>query len=132
VTAVSDPAFTGVDATTSAILQHANGAQAVLTTSLEVSGPTRAVIVGTDGRIEFDGTFYAPTPLTLFGRDGTVRERFEDIGEPRGMQHEAAEVMRCMRAGQLESEALPLAETLSIMGTLDEIRRQIGLVYAGE
>jgi predicted dehydrogenase len=132
VTAVSEPAFTGVDATTSAILQYANGAQAVLTTSLEVAGPTSAVIVGTEARIEFDDTFYAPTPLRLIGRDGTVRERFEAIGEPRGMQHEAAEVMRCMRAGQLESEALPLAETLSIMGTLDEIRRQIGLVYAGE
>jgi len=45
------------------------------------------------------------------------------------MQFEAAEVMRCMRAGKLESDVLPLDETLAIMDTLDEIRRQIGLVY---
>jgi predicted dehydrogenase len=132
VTAVSDLAFTGVDATTSAILQYDSGAHSVLTTSLEVAGPTRAVIVGTDARIEIDGTFYAPTSIRLIGRDGTVLETFDGAVEGRGMGGEAAEVMRCMRAGALESDVLPLDETLAIMDTLDEIRRQIGLTYPGE
>ena len=133
VTAVSDRAFTGVDATTSVILQYEDGAHSVLTTSLEVAGPNRAVIVGTEARIEIDSVFYAPTTFTLIGRDGMVQERFDQPqAEGRGMQHEAAEVMRCMRAGKLESDVLPLHETLAIMETLDEIRRQIGLVYPGE
>jgi predicted dehydrogenase len=132
VTAVSDRAFTGVDATTSAILQYDDGAHSVLTTSLEVAGPNRAAIVGTDARIEIDATFYAPTSFTLIGRDGTAIERFVGSVEGRGMECEVTEVMRCMRAGKLESDVLPLDETLAIMGTLDEIRRQIGLVYAGE
>ena len=93
---------------------------------------TRATIVGTEARIEIDAVFYAPTPFTLIGRDGTVLERFDEPHEGRGMQHEAAEVMRCLRAGRLESDVLPLDETLAIMDTLDEIRRQIGLVYPGE
>jgi predicted dehydrogenase len=104
----------------------------VVTTSLEVAGPNRAVIVGTDARIEIDAVFYAPTTFTLIGRDGTVIERFDEPHEGRGMQYEVAEVMRGMRAGRLESDVLPLDETLAIMDTLDEIRRQIGLVYAGE
>ncbi len=133
VTAVSDRAFTGVDATTSVILQYEDGAHSVLTTSLEVAGPNRAVIVGTEARIEIDSVFYAPTTFTLIGRDGMVQERFDQPqAEGRGMQHEAAEVMRCIRAGKLESDVLPLHETLAIMETLDEIRRQIGLVYPGE
>jgi predicted dehydrogenase len=132
VTAVSTRAFTGVDATTSAILEYADGAHAVVTTSLEVAGPTKAAIVGTDARIDFDRTYYAPTPITLIGRDGTVLERFDEPQVGRGMHHEAAEVMRCLRAGKPESDVLPLDETLSIMGTLDEIRSQIGLVYPGE
>jgi predicted dehydrogenase len=132
VTAVSSPAFTGVDATTSAILQYDNGAHSVLTTSLEVAGPTSAVIVGTEARIQFEGTFYAPTPFSLIGRDGTVLEHFDQPVEGRGMGGEAAAVMRGIRAGSLESDVLPLHETLSIMETLDEIRRQIGLVYPGE
>jgi predicted dehydrogenase len=132
VTAVSDRAVTGVDATTSAILQYDGGAHAMVSTSLEVAGPNRAAIVGTEARIEIDAVFYAPTTFTLIGRDGTVLERFDQRHDGRGMQHEAAEVMRCMRAGELESDVLPLDETLAIMETLDEIRRQIGLVYPNE
>ena len=36
---------------------------------------------------------------------------------------------RCLREGLTESPVLPLDETVSIMETLDEVRRQIGLTY---
>ncbi|MDQ1667659.1 MAG: hypothetical protein QOH75_3690, partial [Actinomycetota bacterium] len=49
-----------------------------------------------------------------------------------GLRHEAAEVMRCVRAGKLESDIMPLDETVAIIETLDEVRRQIGLAYPGE
>jgi predicted dehydrogenase len=128
VHAVSDPAFTGVDATTSVLLQHHGGAQAVLTTTLSAVGPNRAAIVGTDARLEIDSVFYAPTTFTLTRRDGTV-ERFEEPHEGQGLRHEAAEVVRCLREGRLESDVLPLDETVAIMRTMDEVRRQIGLSY---
>ena len=133
MTAVSDRAFTGVDATTSAILQYDDGAHSVLTTSLEVAGPNRAVIVGTEARIEIDATFYAPTPFTLIGRDGTVRERFD---QPRARV--AACSTRPPRScgacapDSWRATSCRCDETLAIMETLDEIRRQIGLVYPGE
>jgi len=47
-------------------------------------------------------------------------------------QYEAAEVMRCLRAGKLESDIMPLEESLRIMKTLDEIRKQWGLKYPME
>lgn len=128
VTAVGHPAFTGVDATTSIVLEHAGGAHAVLTTTLAAVGPNRAAIVGTDARIELDPVFYTPSSFTLTRRDGWV-ERFEPPHEGHGLRHEAAEVMRCLRDGLLESDVLPLDETVSIMETMDEIRRQIGLTY---
>ena len=34
-----------------------------------------------------------------------------------------------LRAGKTESDEMPLDETVSIMQTLDEIRKQIGLKY---
>jgi hypothetical protein len=37
---------------------------------------------------------------------------------------------RCLRAGLLESPVMPLDETVSILGTLDEVRDQIGLNYS--
>jgi predicted dehydrogenase len=127
ITAVSDPAFTGVDATTSAVFQYDGGAHAVVTTSLAAASSNPAVIYGTDARLELDGWFYTPTSFRVVSRDGEVLESYSPPAGGRGMEHEAIEVGRCLREGLTESPLMPLEETLQIMGTLDEIRRQIGL-----
>ncbi|MGH8889695.1 MAG: Gfo/Idh/MocA family protein [Acidothermaceae bacterium] len=131
VTAVSDPAFTGVDGQTSVVLQYEGGEQAVLFTSLETRSPNWAAINGTEARIEIDGVFYAPSNFKVVHRDGDV-EQFDVRHEGKGLRHQAAEVGRCLREGRTESEILPLDETVAIMETLDEVRRQIGLRYPSE
>jgi predicted dehydrogenase len=129
ITAVSHPAFTGVDATTSMIFQYDSGAHAVLTTTLLAASGNPAAIYGTAARIEIDGWFYTPTAFRVIARDGTELERFDQPYEGRGLRGEAAEVGRCLRAGLLESPLLPLDETYTIMQAMDEVRRQIGLAY---
>jgi predicted dehydrogenase len=128
VSAVSDPAFTGVDAQTSMLLRHNGGAHAVLTTTLASVTPNGAAISGTDARIEIDATFYRPTAFSIVDRDGD-RERVDIPVEGHGLRFQAAEVGRCVRAGATESDVLPLDETVSILETMDEVRRQIGLTY---
>ena len=51
-------------------------------------------------------------------------EKVEERIEGNGYNYEAAEVMRCLRAGKLESEIMPLDETLRIVETMDTIRSQ--------
>jgi predicted dehydrogenase len=131
VTAVSDVAFTGVDAQTSIVLQYEGGRQSISFTTLETRTANQAAINGTDARIEVDGVFYSPSSFSVISRDGAV-ERFDIAHEGHGLRHQAAEVGRCLRAGFTESPILTLAETLSIMETLDEVRRQIGLRYPSE
>jgi predicted dehydrogenase len=123
VVALSDPAFTGVDAQTSILLGHAGGAHAVLTCTLRAKSPTRAAIVGTDARIEIEGDFYAPVAFTLIPRDGEP-QRFEPPEELRGLRHEADEVARCLGEGLLESPFMPLDETVAIMRTMDAVSRR--------
>jgi hypothetical protein len=43
------------------------------------------------------------------------------------LRFEAAEVARCVREGLTESPAMPLDETVAIMRTFDEIRRQTSM-----
>jgi len=131
ITAVSDPAFTGVDAQTTVVLQYEGGRQSVAFTTLETLSANQAAINGTDARIEVDGVFYAPTSFRLITREREV-EHFNIEHEGHGLRHQAAEVGRCLRAGLTESPILTLAETLSIMETMDEVRRQIGLHYPSE
>jgi predicted dehydrogenase len=130
VTAVGTPAFTGVDATTSVVFTYDSGAHAVLTTSLAAASNNPAAIYGTEARLELDGWFYQPTSFRVTSRDGEILEAYTPPAGGRGMEHEAIEVNRCLQAGLTESPLLPLDETLSIMATMDEIRRQIGLDYS--
>ena len=37
--------------------------------------------------------------------------------------------MDCLNQGKLESDVMPLDETLSIMQTMDALRKKLGLVY---
>jgi len=130
IVARSVPAFTGVDATTSAIFSYDSGAHAVLTTSSVAASNNPAAIYGSEARLEIDGWFYTPGGFTVTAHDGTVIERYESPMIGRGMQYEAAELGRCLAEGLLESPGLPLDESIEIMGSLDEIRRQIGLDYS--
>jgi predicted dehydrogenase len=123
IVTLGTPAFTAVDGQTSMLLGYASGAQAVLTCTLSAVSPTRAAIVGTDGRIEIDRTFYAPTSFSFIPRTGEPR-RFEHRHEGLGLRHEADEVARCLREGLLESPLMPLDETVQIMETMDAVLAQ--------
>ena len=125
VVAISDPAFTGVDAQTSMLFRYASGAHAVLTCTLRAKSPTRAAIVGTEARIEIDGAFYAPASVSLIPRDGeptVVRSAHHG----RGLRHQADEVAGRLAAGELESPLMSLDETVAIMETMDAVRAQAG------
>ncbi|HEY6796169.1 MAG TPA: Gfo/Idh/MocA family oxidoreductase [Kineosporiaceae bacterium] len=136
VLAASATAFTGVDAQTSIVLGYQGPpAQAVLTCTLAAATPRRAFVAGTEGVIDVDPVFYAPTGFTLRRRNGQV-ERFDTAAgyassPGKGLREEAAEVARLVAQGKLESPHLPLDESISVMETLDEVRRQIGLTYPG-
>ncbi len=132
VYALSSPTATGVDQNDAIVFGYPGGAKAIMNTVLDAAGPNTAVLVGTEARIEIDGTWYFPTSFSLIAPDGTVIERFEQEVPGRGMQFQADELERLVAAGELAGTVLPPAQTVAIMETLDEIRRQIGLRYPGE
>ena len=119
----------GVDAETAIILGYPSGAHAVLQTQMTGTGPNRAAVVGTKGRIEIESVWYNVVGFTRYDADNQVVERFDEKVDGRGMHFQAAELERIVASGKLEGEILPPAESVAIMETLDEVRRQIGLVY---
>jgi predicted dehydrogenase len=122
----------GVDELAAIILEYSSGAQSSIHTGFLTPGPNVASIIGDAGRIDIDSVWYTQTSFTHRDQQGAVVERYTETIEGRGMQYQALEVERCIGAGLLESPVMPLSETLSIMETMDEIRRQIGVVYPSE
>ncbi|MFD5098576.1 Gfo/Idh/MocA family protein [Streptomyces albidochromogenes] len=132
VTAVGTKAFTGVDGQASIIVTGESGAHGMLNTSLFARTPTKASISGTRARLEIDGHFYAPAAVHLISSDHEVLDTFTPELLEGGLCYEAAEAARCVAAGRVESDLMPLSETLSIMRFLDRIRRDLGVAYPGE
>ncbi len=121
----------GVDASSTAVFNYQSGAQAILTSNMMVSTPCRATICGTLGKIEIDRTFYNPASMRVIMHDGTTTEYPNDY-KGHGLREQAKEFERVVRSGEMSSPILTPDESIEIMGSLDEIRRQIGLIYPSE
>lgn len=123
---------TGADAEVATMMTHAGGAISTSLSSSRAAGANAAVIVGTEARIEIDRVWYTPTSFRVVAPDGTVLEEYVSAVEGRGMQYQAFAAESAVAGGDPEALALPIAESVAIMGTLDEIRRQIGVTYPKE
>lgn len=123
---------TGADSEVATVMTHEGGAVSTSLSSSRGAGPNVASIVGTAARIDIDRVWYAPTTFRLVLPDGTVQEEYISSIDGRGMQYQAFAAERLVRDGILEGDVLPIAESVAIMGTLDEIRAQIGVRYPGE
>lgn len=128
----------GVDETISAVASgyaSAQGALASMTTSMGTRSAATATICGTEARLELVGQmpFYRPGPVRVVRWDGTVAESPETgLCGTDALAYEAAHVAQLVADGAGQSPLMPLDETISIMGTMDEIRRQVGVILPGE
>jgi len=131
IASMADIGATGVDEQAGLVLGYDAGRLAVLTCAVRTTTPHEALIMGTDGMIRMHHPFWHGTTLTLSvpGKPD-VQMTHPYVGN--GYNCEAAEVMRCLRAGKTESEIMPLDETFSVMETMDRIRAQWGLKYPME
>jgi len=132
VTARGRLAETGADTEVATVFTHAGGAVSTTFSSSRTAGPNTAHVLGTDARIDIDGVWYCPTTFRVTGPDGHVLEEYRSDIEGRGMQYQALEAERIIAEGRRDSDILPLDETVAIMATLDEVRRQIGVVYSAD
>jgi predicted dehydrogenase len=129
ITAVGALTETGVDAYSTAILAHRAGAQSTVSTTMMARTPTRATIAGTEAHIEIAAPFHIPTMLTLAGNDffGETMEWTDNTGIALmdGLAWEATALATYVGEGRTESPLHTLDETVSILDTIDEVRRQI-------
>ena len=124
-------AKTGVDEMASIILKYDNDAMAVSTSAFNVTTDAFAYIHGTDGYIKIPKDFfYAKQVIFKTADDDETDIIFNNKGN--GFNYEAEEVAKCLINGETESQLLPLDTSISIMKTMDQIRKQWGLKYPME
>jgi predicted dehydrogenase len=122
----------GVDTQMGLVLTHEGGAQSLLHFALDLASPNTASIIGENGRIDLDGTWFTPTTWRLRDRDGAVVEEFDGREELTGYAHEARAFETMVTSGNHEGGPMDPEETVAIMALMDEARRQVGVRYAAD
>ncbi|GHU84604.1 dehydrogenase [Spirochaetia bacterium] len=121
---------TGVDEEFAGILSYGGAHLASVSAAIRTQMVNDGWIYGTAGRIHIPGFIFAHSANLIL--DGKEPVHYEPEFISNGYNYEAEEVNRCIREGRLESEVMPLAESLIIMETMDQIRAQGGLRYPSE
>lgn len=128
-------ASTGVDELATYQLQYESGCIAAINTSFNLLTRMEAMIYGSLGYIEFPH-FQQGTTFTLNIHNGTrAIESSQTITEENhgnGFIYQVAEVVKQIRAGQLESDIISLQETLATMQLMDSLRGEWGFRYPFE
>jgi dihydrodiol dehydrogenase / D-xylose 1-dehydrogenase (NADP) len=121
----------GSDEQGAALLEYDAGALAILTYALRTETVNEAYIFGTEGYIKVFPTF-AVAQKAVLHIEGEEEVITEIPINGNGLNYEAREVMRCLRAGELESPRMPLDESLEIMRIMDNIRAPWPLKYPND
>ncbi|MBM6400806.1 Gfo/Idh/MocA family protein [Phycicoccus sonneratiae] len=124
----------GVDVTVG-VTARGGGALARMTSTMAATTPCRALVAGSAARLELSGPgfFYgAATTVRLVAPDGTDLDTWTPDLPEHGFRFQAAEVARALAEGRTEPWSVPWEATRRVMAVMDEVRRQVGVVYPGE
>ncbi|MBL7496347.1 Gfo/Idh/MocA family oxidoreductase [Frankia sp. CNm7] len=147
VSAVGELGETGVDEHVAILMGYRAGAVALAKASLRASLGCTGRISGTDGSIELPAMMHCPDGLVVRSPAGTEHLHLPATLDPAGigeadtgsvkphdragggLHHQIRHVHEQLSAGHLDSDVMPLAESVSVLRTLDAVRAQIGLRY---
>ena len=119
----------GVDETLAIQLAYKNGIFAQLSSSFVSLMIKDGLIYGTKGFIRLSD-FWSSKKVYI--KTDSFEDTFEDKRTTMGYNYETEHVGELLLAGKTESPVMPLARTMKMMQLMDEIRKQIGLVYPME
>ena len=119
--------FNGTDSHTCSIIKYENGAIADLSCATLLRKPNEGYIYGTKGYVHLN-RFYAPQEIELHLLDGT-NETIQTKYWGNGFEEQIQHVCDCINNNLKESPIVTPEQTLFITNQMDEIRKDIGIVY---
>jgi predicted dehydrogenase len=119
----------GVDETCSMLFQYRDGAYAMLESSLLSSTEAPAEIVGELGTIRIFHPWFEKAKGIEISIEGEGKIIYPCSWNGHGMHYETEEVLQCLKNKKIESADHSHATSLDLVTIMDEIRKQIRVVY---
>lgn len=119
----------GIDVQMTALLDYGGGASQLMS-GLQADCDMTSKIYGTEGQLIIDSRWHEAQSYQIKKADKEITYKHPTIG--RGYAHEIIECMNCIESNQLQSSKWSHQDSLNLIAILDEIRRQVGVVYPFE
>lgn len=121
----------GVDAVTTAVLTYRDGRAAVIHADCQAASNREGAVYGEKGYILVQNINNCEG-IQVYNADHRLIASYETPKQITGYEYEVEACVRAIEKGDIECPQMPHEETIRIMEFMDEIRRQIGVVYPDE
>mgnify|MGYP000764150971 CR=1 FL=1 len=121
----------GVDKMGQYTIVYKNKTMADLNSGMCSFGDGRAVIYGTEGFIVVEGV-NCPEKIVVFDSGWNERNVFKKEKQITGYEYEVEACIAAIKIGKNECEKMSHSKTITMMKLMDEIRKQMGVIYPFE
>lgn len=122
---------TGVDAMETITVFYKDGRMAVLTHSIYARSDRKGMIHGDQGYIVVEN-INNPESISVYDTNDHLLAHYDVPQQINGYEYEFMEAVACISAGKLESDSMPMDDTVFMMEVMDSLRNSWGLVYPQE
>ena len=122
---------TGVDGMETITLFYKDGRMAVLTHSIYARSDRKGIIHGDKGYLVVEN-INNPRSVDVYDVQDRLTAHYDVPPQINGYEYEFQEALRAIEAGKLQSDSMPLEESIHVMELMDSLRRDWGIVYPDE
>ena len=121
----------GVDAMETITIFYKDGRMAVLTHSIYARSDRKGIIHGEKGYIVVEN-INNPQSISVFDDNDQLLAHYDVPQQINGYEYEFIESVACVAAGKIESDSMPMDDSVFMMEIMDSLRQSWGLVYPQE
>lgn len=121
----------GVDGLESITIFYRDGKMAVLNAGIYTRSDRKGIFYGEKGYIIVEN-INNPQSISVFDDSDRLIKKIDVPPQNTGYEYELLECEKCLAEGKIESDSMPLADSLYMMKQMDGLRKDWGLVYPQE
>ena len=122
---------TGVDGMESITLYFEGGRMAVLTHGIYGRSDRKGIFYGDKGYMVVEN-INNPQSVSVYDQGDNLVKYIAVPEQITGYEYQFEEAARCIAAGKIESDSMPLNDSIVVMEVMDGLRKQWGLKYPQE
>lgn len=122
---------TGVDGQETITLHYSNGRIASLTHGIYSRSDRKGIVWGDKGYLIIEN-INNPSSIDAYDTSDNLLKHYDIPKQISGYEYEIQECIDCVKQGKIESDSIPLNDSIVLMETMDKIRNIWGLKYPQE